>query len=177
MSRIGKKVITIPEKTTVTYTDGLLTVTGPLGSLSRVFKKDINIAIDGNSVKLSPVLGKADLSAIWGTYASHVSNMVNGVNKAYVKKLIIEGIGYKCEIKGNVLVFSLGFSHTIPVEIPKGLTVTSEKNVLTISGIDKETVGQFSADLRAMKKPEPYKGKGIRYENEIVKRKQGKKTV
>lgn len=103
--------------------------------------------------------------------------MIIGVNKAYEKKLIVEGIGFKADVVGTNLVFKLGFSHPINVAIPKTLKVASEKNIITISGIDKEFVGKYVAEIRALKKPEPYKGKGIRYFDEVIKRKEGKKTV
>ena len=103
--------------------------------------------------------------------------MINGVNTPFAKKLILEGIGYKSEVKGDKLALALGFSHPVSVDIPKTLKVTAEKNIIAISGVDKEEVGAFAANLRALKKPEPYKGKGFRYEGEVIKRKQGKKTV
>ena len=104
-------------------------------------------------------------------------NMIDGVNKPFERKLIIEGIGFKGEVKGEEIVFALGFSHPVKIKIPKGLKVVSEKGALTVSGPDKDLVGQFAATLRALKKPEPYKGKGIRYSDEVIRRKQGKKTV
>ena len=103
--------------------------------------------------------------------------MIEGVEKPYQKKLILEGVGFKSEVKGKELHFALGFSHPVVVPIPEGLTATAEKNNITITGIDKELVGNFTAGVRALKKPEPYKGKGMRYENEVIRRKQGKKTV
>lgn len=177
MSRVGKKAIEIPEKTQVSITDGIFNVKGPLGELSRNFSKDILIKIEDGKVVLSPVRENLFLNSLWGTYASHIGNMISGVNKLFEKKLIIEGIGYKAEVKGDKIVFNLGFSHTINISIPKTLKVTSEKNVMTISGTDKEEVGQFVAKIRSLKKPEPYKGKGIRYSDEVVRRKQGKKTT
>jgi len=177
MSRLGKKPITIPEKTEVSSVDGLVRVKGPLGELSREFKTDIAIKVEGSEVKLEPVRKNLETLALWGTYAAHVLNMVKGVNKAFQKKLIVEGVGFKSEVKGEELVMSLGFSHQIKVKIPKTLKVTAEKNVITVAGIDKEQVGSFAANVRANKPPEPYKGKGIRYDNEVVRRKQGKKTV
>ena len=177
MSRIGKKVIIIPEKTTVTFDKGLFTVTGPLGSLSKNFNSLINIEVGPKEISLSPVKQTIESDALWGTYASHIHNMIAGVSTAFVKKLILEGIGYKSEVKGTDLIMALGFSHPVKVAIPAGLKVTAEKNVITISGSDKETVGQFAASVRALKKPEPYKGKGMRYEGEVIKRKQGKKTA
>ena len=112
-----------------------------------------------------------------GTYYSHIKNMIAGVNKPYEKKLIVEGIGFKADVKGKDLVLALGFSHTITMPIPADLKVVSEKNNLTISGIDCEKVGQFAAEIRSKKKPEPYLGKGVRYADEVIRRKQGKKAA
>ena len=177
MSRIAKKPIPIPPKTEVFYADGIITVKGPLGELKKVFRPEIKIKVENNEVTLTPVRQSLDVLALWGTYAAHLKNMLVGVNTPYQKKLIVEGIGFKSEIKGKVLNLALGFSHPVNVDIPSDLKVTAEKNVITVSGIDCETVGQFSAKVRALKKPEPYKGKGIRYEDEVVRRKQGKKSV
>lgn len=177
MSRIGKKVIAIPEKTTVTSVGSVFTVTGPLGTLSKTFKPDIEITVGDTAVTLVPKKTDGSTTALWGTYASHVINMISGVTTPYVKKLIVEGIGYKSEVKGTTLVMALGFSHGVNIPIPEGLKVTAEKNIITIAGSDKELVGAFAAHIRSHKVPEPYKGKGIRYEKEVVKRKQGKKSA
>jgi large subunit ribosomal protein L6 len=177
MSRIGKKIIAIPAGTEVTLVNGVLTVKGPQGTLSKNFKNDIDVTIADGKVTLTPKTMSLENRALWGTYASHVMNMVAGVTTPFVKKLILEGIGYKSEVKGTNLVLALGFSHPVNVPIPSTLKVTAEKNVITVSGIDKEVVGEFAANLRSMKKPEPYKGKGMRYDGEVIKRKQGKKTA
>lgn len=177
MSRIGKKIIAILPKTEVTYIDGLFTVKGPLGTLSKNFKQDIEITVGEKEITLAPKRVSLENKALWGTYASHIMNMVNGVTTPFVKKLILEGIGYKSEVKGSNLVLALGFSHLVNVPIPEGLKVTAEKNVITATGVDKEVVGGFAAKVRSLKKPEPYKGKGMRYDGEVVKRKQGKKTA
>lgn len=177
MSRVGKKGITIPEKTEVTVVNGLVTVKGPKGSLERLFRSDIGIKIEGNIVSLAPKKQNNQMAALWGTYASHIENMVQGVNTPFEKKLILEGVGFKSEVKGNKLVLALGFSHPVEVLIPEGIAAKAEKNLLTFTGVDKELVGQFTAKVRALKKPEPYKGKGFRYENEVIRRKQGKKSV
>lgn len=177
MSRIGKNTITVPEKTTVSVTEGVITVKGPLGELSKPAHSSVTIAVDGSSVTVSPVNTSKLARSLWGTFASHLINMIEGVNKKYEKKLEIQGVGYKVEAVGKTLKFSLGFSHPVIVEIPSGIEVAVEKNAMTISGIDKEAVGQFAANVRALKKPEPYKGKGIRYAGEYVRQKQGKKAV
>ena len=178
MSRIGKKQIAIPEKTEVTISGGSVSVKGPLGTLTRDFKSLVAISMSPEKIiTLEPKRNDQDTKALWGAYSSHVSNMIEGVNKGFSKKLVIEGIGYKSDVKGSELVMSLGYSHPVKMIIPEGLKVTAEKNILTISGIDKELVGQFAAQTRDQKTPEPYKGKGIRYEDEVIRRKQGKKTV
>lgn len=177
MSRIGKKIIKLQDKTTASLSGNVLTVTGPLGSLTREFSGDVSLKIEDGNITVSQTKEGGDRAAIWGTSTSHVENMVNGVNKAYEKKLLIEGIGYKAEVKADKIVMGLGFSHPVNVQIPKDLKVTIEKNIITVSGIDKEKVGQFVANVRDLKKPEPYKGKGIMYVGEVIRRKQGKKAA
>ena len=177
MSRIGKKVIILPTNTEVNVSGNDLSVTGPLGKLSRTLHPVIEVKISGNEVTVHPKKMTLESRALWGTYASHITNMVSGVNKLFEKQLILEGIGFKSEVKGSKIVLALGFSHSVEVSIPEGLKVTAEKNVITVSGPDKEAVGQFASKLRALKKPEPYNGKGMRYSDEIIKRKQGKKLV
>ncbi|MEI6528146.1 MAG: 50S ribosomal protein L6 [bacterium] len=179
MSRIGKNAIIIPAKTEVKVEGDTVTVKGPLGELKRTFRTGMTITVADGKVVVAPKKAKIDVStnALWGTIASHIKNMVGGVNKAYEKKLIVEGIGFKADVVGSELVFKLGFSHPIKVAIPKELKALSEKNVITVSGIDKELVGRYVAEIRALKKPEPYKGKGIRYSDEVIKRKEGKKTA
>lgn len=177
MSRIGKKPISIPDKTEVNISDGLVSVKGPLGQLSRSFKPDINIKIEGKEITLEPVKITNESNMLWGTYASHITNMIKGVNEVFTKKLSVEGIGYKVNKEGNDIILNVGFSHPVKIAIPDGVNAEVEKNVISISGSNKETVGQFSAKVRATKKPEPYKGKGIRYDDEVVRRKQGKRAV
>ncbi len=178
MSRIGKQPITIPEKTDVRIADGVLFVKGPLGEVSRPVRSEVQITISADKViTLAPAVETPFSLALWGTYGSHIRNMIKGVHQPYEKKLIIEGVGYKVEPSGTNLILSLGFSHKVPVVIPANLKVVVEKNSLTISGIDKEAVGQFAAQIRLLKKPEPYKGKGIRYSTEVIRRKQGKKSA
>lgn len=177
MSRLAKKPIAIPAKTEVTYVGGVFTVKGPLGTLSKNFRPHVNIVIEKDSIILTPARASLETRALIGTYAAHIKNMLNGVNKPYEKKLIIEGIGFKSEVKGNVLNMSLGFSHPVNVDIPSDLKVTAEKNNLSISGIDRERVGEFTAKVRSLKKPEPYLGKGIRYADEVIRRKEGKKAA
>ena len=177
MSRIGKQVLEIPAGTEVKFVEGVVTVKGPKGTLTRTLRDEVVVVIEGAQVTFKQNKEGNLAYALWGTYASHVKNMIAGVNTPYVKKLILEGVGFKSEVKGTNLNLALGFSHPVVVPIPQGLTVTAEKNNISVTGIDKEKVGQFTAMIRAMKKPEPYKGKGFHYEGEVVRRKQGKKTA
>jgi large subunit ribosomal protein L6 len=177
MSRIGKQEILIPVGVKVVQNGNTLTVTGPKGTLSRIFRDDISIIVTDKNINLNIKRNDKFSKSLWGTYASHIKNMIKGVETPYQKKLILEGVGFKSEVKGNVFNFALGFSHPVIVKIPEGITATAEKNNITITGIDKELVGSFTAAIRALKKPEPYKGKGMRYEGEVIRRKQGKKTV
>ena len=177
MSRLGKKPMTIPAGTELKVSGELLTVKGPLGTLTKNIHSLITVTVTGNEVALLPKKETPESSALWGTSVSHVFNMIAGVNKSFEKRLLIEGVGYKAEVKGEELILSVGFSHLVTLKIPKGIKVVSDKNGILISGIDIETVGDFTARVRAVKKPEPYKGKGIRYADEVIRRKQGKKTV
>ncbi len=178
MSRIGKQTVIIPQGTEVTLSGSTFTAKGPKGTLTRDFPGDIAININGNEITFTAGKeGDRTLNALWGTYASHVKNMVTGVNEGYSKKLILEGVGFKSDVAGTTLNLALGFSHPVKVPIPTGLTVVADKNVITVSGIDKELVGSFTASVRTMKKPEPYKGKGFRYSDEVIRRKQGKKAA
>ncbi len=183
MSRIGKQNIIIPAGVTVTQSGPVLTVVGPRGTLHKNFRDDIVITITDKNITLNVKRNDKFSKSLWGTYASHIKNMIQGVQTPYSKKLILEGVGFKSEVKparaggGQEFHFALGFSHPVIVPIPEGISATAEKNNITITGIDKELVGSFTAGLRALKKGEPYKGKGMRYEGEVIRRKQGKKTV
>lgn len=177
MSRIGKRIITIPEKVEISKTGDVFTVKGPLGELSRAFKPIIEIRIENGEITLTPTRNDVDTRALWGTYGSHIANMIEGVTKGFEKKLSIEGVGYKVNVKGDVMVLDIGLSHSVEVPIPAGIKAVSEKNNFAFSGINKELVGEFSAKIRSYKKTEPYKGKGIRYVGEFIRRKQGKKST
>jgi large subunit ribosomal protein L6 len=177
MSRLGKKGIEIPAKTEIKVNGNVVSVKGPLGELSRTFKKDIVISVEGNKVSLKPVKDSLENRALWGTYASHIQNMVEGVNKGYGERMIVEGVGYKADVTPTDITFKVGFSHPVKVKIPAGLKVSLDKGVVVITGIDKELITSFASGLRAIKKPEPYKGKGIRFEGEVIRRKEGKKTA
>ncbi|MFH1402481.1 MAG: 50S ribosomal protein L6 [Patescibacteria group bacterium] len=177
MSRIGKQQLEIPANTEVILADGFIIVKGPLGELKRELRNEIKVEIKDNFVSVNPAEDTLFAKALWGTFASHISNMIKGVNTLYGKRLILEGVGFKSEVKGDKLVLSLGFSHQVEIAIPKELSVAVEKNNIIVKGIDKELVGQWAATVRAKKKAEPYKGKGFRYHDEVVRRKQGKKNV
>ncbi len=177
MSRLSKKPIVIPEKTEVTITGSFVVVKGPLGELSRQFPEVVAIKKEGSEITVAVTNPHRNYKPLDGTVVAHIKNMISGVNKPFEKKLMIEGVGYKADAKGTDLHLALGFSHPIVLVIPTDLKVVTEKGSMTISGINKESVGAFSAKVRALKKPEPYKGKGIRYSDEIVRRKQGKKSA
>ena len=177
MSRIGKQPITLPAGVEANFTSGVFTVKGPKGTLTKNFKDEVAIEIKDGVVNLTPAKETALANALWGTYASHIGNMITGVTVGYTKKLEIEGVGYRGEVKGSNLALAIGFSHPVSVAIPEGITVVVEKGLFTITGIDKDALGQFAAVVREQKPPEPYKGKGIRYQGEYIIRKQGKKAV
>ena len=177
MSRLAKRPITIPAKTEVTVSGGLVMVKGPKGTLQKPIHRMVTIEVGADGVQVSPKGESLQSRALIGTFASHIKNMIGGVNTGFSKKLLIEGVGYKWDVQGKTLNLALGFSHPVKVAIPDGLTVKAEKGALDISGFAQELVGQFAADIRAMKKPEPYKGKGIRYDGEVIRRKQGKKAA
>lgn len=176
MSRLAKKPIPTGE-VDVSVADGTLTVRGSKGILTKRVHPAVAITIGEGGVSVTPRDQSRLARALTGTFASHVKNMVAGVETPYVKKLILEGVGYRVELKGKELVLTVGFSHPVALAIPADVAVTVEKNVMTFTGPDKELVGQFAAVVRRVKPPEPYLGKGIRYDTEIVRRKQGKKIV
>ena len=177
MSRLAKQPITIPPKTEVSVSEGEVRVKGPKGTLVRPTVRHVAVEVLPEGVAVRTVGSSIEARATVGTFASHIRNMIEGVNKGFAKKLLVEGVGYKWEVQGKTLNLALGFSHPVKMAIPDGLAVTVEKGVLAIVGFDKEKVGQFAANVRAKRPPEPYKGKGIRYEGEVVRRKQGKKAV
>ena len=178
MSRIGKQIISLPAGAAATVSGSVFSVKGPKGELTRDFQTDlVSVVLNGSEITFTKNKDTIESRALWGTVASHVINMIKGVTDGFSKKLILEGVGFKSEVKGTNLELALGFSHPVVMPVPTGLTVTAEKNNITISGSDKELVGSFAAKVRGMKKPEPYKGKGFRYDNEVIRRKQGKKSA
>jgi len=176
MSRLGKIPVVIPAGVTVTFADGVLKVQGQKATLTREMKGDVAVVVADGTVTFKPGT-TAEAKALWGTYAAHARNMITGVTVGYTKILEIEGVGYRAEVKGNDIVLSVGFSHPVNLAIPEGIKAEVVKSVITLTGYDKEALGQFAANVRKVKKPEPYKGKGIRYKGEFIIRKQGKKAV
>ncbi len=177
MSRIGKKITPINDKTQVTITEKTVTVKGPLGELKMDYLPYFEIKNENNQISVVPKKTNLQTRALWGTYSSIINNMVQGVNEGFEKNLIIEGVGFRAEVKGSKIVLNIGFSHPVEVDIPDGIKVEIEKGDIKITGHDKQAVCEFAAVIRSNKKPEPYKGKGIRYRDEIIRRKEGKKTV
>lgn len=177
MSRLAKKPIVIPSKVQVTSTDGVLMVKGSKATLSRPVHSSVNIDVTSDGVQVSPKNTSKLSRALTGTFAAHIRAMIKGVEEPFKKNLILTGVGYKVELKDGKLVFAVGFSHPVVVAVPEGITASVAKNVISIEGSDKQAVGQFAAEIRQIKKPEPYLGKGIAYEGEVIRRKQGKKAV
>ena len=176
-SRLAKKPIPVPAKVEVTAAPGTLSVKGPKASLSRSVHSSIKIEVTPEGVMITPNNNSRLAHALTGTFAAHLKAMMTGVETPFKKVLILNGVGYKVELKGTDLVFAVGFSHPVVLAVPEGLTATVVKNTITIEGADKQRVGQFAAEVREVKKPEPYLGKGIKYEDEVIRRKQGKKAA
>jgi len=176
MSRIGNRLLTIPEGVTVTEEDSIITVKGPKGELKQRLPKEITMKQEEGRITLERKDENA--KAMHGTMNSLLNNMVVGVTKGYEKSLEIIGVGYRFNVQGKKLVISAGYSHPVNMEIPEGITVESQSNTeITVKGIDKVLVGEFAANIRKVRNPEPYKGKGIRYKDEHVRRKEGKKAA
>lgn len=177
MSRIGNRVLVIPEGVTVTNENGCITVKGPKGELSYNLTDKINVIVSDNEVKVTRDSEVKNIKQMHGTTNSLIENMIEGVAKGYEKGLEINGVGYRFNLKGKVLEVNAGFSHKVELEIPEGLTVESISTTeIVVKGIDKEAVGKFAAEIREVRKPEPYKGKGIHYKGEHIRRKEGKKA-
>lgn len=177
MSRIGNRVLTIPADVTITLDGNKLTAKGPKGELTSEFNNLINIEVNGNELTCKRANEDLFTKAIHGTTNALIANMIEGVSKGYTKELESVGVGYRFAVAGNKITVSAGYSHPVVVEIPEDLTVESPSNTeLKISGIDKQKVSEFAANIRKIRKPEPYKGKGIRYKGEVIRRKEGKKA-
>lgn len=179
MSRIGKKPILIPENVKVNINGQNIAVLGPKGELKREIHPDIKIEVKDNKIFVAEARENMPkkLRGLWGLYRALVANMVEGVDKGYEKKLEIEGVGFKAAIQGDKLLLNVGFIHPVEIAKPEGVNFAVEKNVITVSGIDNQKVGQVAAEIRQAKKAEPYKGKGIKYQGEKIRRKEGKKVV
>ena len=178
MSKVGKLPVAIPAGVTVSVANGLISVKGPKGELKQSFHDEIDIKVEGTEVVLTTKNGAKQTNAYHGLYRSLINNMVKGVTDGFTKTLVITGVGYRAEVKGKELVMNLGYSSDYIAIIPDGLTVVATPDgKLTVSGIDKQLVGEFCSQVRKLRKPEPYKGKGIRYETEVIRRKVGKTGV
>ncbi len=178
MSKIGKLPVAIPAGVTVTVANNLVTVKGPKGELKQDFSNNIKVEVKGNEIVLTTANETKQANADHGLYRALISNMVKGVSEGYSKTLIITGVGFRAEVKGKELVMNLGYSSDYIALIPDGLTVVATPDgKVTVSGVSKQLVGEFCSQIRKLRKPEPYKGKGIRYENEVIRRKVGKTGV
>jgi len=177
MSRIGKQLIQIPENVEVKISQDEIKIKGPKGELNQSIPSQIEVTLKEKELIVTPRQKTKETPALWGLFRSLIFNMVQGVSQGFEKKLEIEGIGYRASLQGNKLVLNLGFSHPIEIEAPAGIEFKVDKNIITVSGIDKQLVGQLAAKIRAQRKPEPYKGKGIHYLGEVIRRKAGKKAV
>lgn len=176
MSRIGNRIITVPAGVTVELVDNVVKVKGPKGELTQAMLKDITMKQENNQITLERKNEAA--KAMHGTMNALINNMIIGVTKGYEKALEIVGVGYRFNVQGNKLVISAGYSHPVNMQIPQGITVESVSNTeITVKGIDKVLVGEFAANIRKVRQPEPYKGKGIRYKDEHIRRKEGKKAA
>ena len=178
MSKVGKLPVAIPAGVTVNVANGLISVKGPKGELKQSFHDEIDIKVEGTEVVLTTKNDAKQTNAYHGLYRSLINNMIKGVTEGFTKTLIITGVGYRAEVKGKELVMNLGYSSDYIAIIPDGLTVVATPDgKLTVTGIDKQLVGEFCSQIRKLRKPEPYKGKGIRYETEVIRRKVGKTGV
>ncbi|MEP7162497.1 MAG: 50S ribosomal protein L6 [Candidatus Moraniibacteriota bacterium] len=177
MSRIGKKPITIPEKVEVTLHGNMLTVKGPKGTLSWAHALEVGLRVEGTEVIVEKKGSSLKAQAIWGTTGKLVKNMFEGVLTGFTKQLELNGVGFRMAVSGKKLNLALGFSHPVEMMLPEGIEAKIENNILTLSGIDKQKVGQFAAVIKKLKPVEPYKGKGFRYVGEVVRKKEGKKAA
>ncbi len=176
MSRIGKKSVAVPAGVSATIADGILSVKGPKGLLTLSMVPDIAYTVDGDAISVMPANDSKTARAYWGMQRTLVSNLVVGVSTGFTKVLEITGVGYRANVQGSNLKLQLGYSHDVDYPIPEGIAIkTPDQTTVEISGADKQQVGQVAAEIRRWRKPEPYKGKGIRYRGEFIFRKEGKK--
>ena len=175
MSRLGKKPIEIPKTVQAKIDNNVLIVKGPKGQLQLIINPLINVKMEGEKISIT-INDQTDKTqkALWGLFASLIRNMIAGVTEGFEKKLEINGIGFKAAVAGKKLVLNVGFSHPVEFSIPENISIAVEKNIITVSGFDKQLVGETAAQIRRIKKPEPYKGKGIKYIDEVIRRKEGK---
>ncbi len=177
MSRIGKKPISIPQGVSITVDKNVVVVKGPKGTLNFKYDRNVSVKISEADVIVEKKGKGKKVPAIWGTTARIIEGMIEGVTNGFKKQLELNGVGFRMSLAGKKINLALGFSHPVAVDIPEGITVAIEGNVMTVSGIDKSKVGQFAADIRASKPVEPYKGKGFKYSGEHLRRKEGKKSA
>jgi large subunit ribosomal protein L6 len=177
MSRIGKQPITIPDNVEVKIDKGEIKLKGPKGELTQAIPDEIEVTIKEKEIVVALKKKTKNSPALWGLLRTLIFNMIQGVTEGYEKQLEIEGVGYRATLQGNKLVLNIGFSHPVEIEAPAGIEFKVERNLITVSGIDKQLVGQVAAEIRSKRKPEPYKGKGIHYVGEVIRRKAGKKTA
>ena len=176
MSRIGKRPVSIPSGVSAEIKDGVLSVKGPKGTLTLTLRDEISYSVDGDSILVKPANDTKAARAFWGMQRTLVDNLVTGVTQGYTKVLEITGVGYRANAQGKNLKLQLGYSHDVDFAVPEGIEIkTPDNTTIEISGIDKQKVGQVAAEIRRWRKPEPYKGKGIRYRGEFIFRKEGKK--
>jgi large subunit ribosomal protein L6 len=174
MSKIGKQPVTIPNGVTVEVVGSTVNVSGPKGKLSQKLADGVIAKAEGNEVLVTVKRADKKHLSNWGTYRMLLANMVKGVSEGWSKKLELIGTGYRAEARGNLLVLTVGYSHPVEITAPEGITFKVEKNIITVEGIDRAVVGQISANIRASRPPEPYKGKGVKYTDEVLRRKAGK---
>ena len=176
MSRIGKRPVAIPSGTTATIEGQQLNVNGPKGTLSMPLREEISYVLEDGGISVNPANDTKRARAFWGMQRTLVQNLITGVSDGFTKKLLINGVGYRADAKGRVLNLKLGYSHDVNIDVPEGIEVkTPDNTTVEISGSDKQKVGQLAAEIRQWRKPEPYKGKGIKYDGEFIFRKEGKK--
>ncbi|HEX7781388.1 MAG TPA: 50S ribosomal protein L6 [Sphingobium sp.] len=176
MSRIGKKPVAIPSGVTATIEAGQLSVKGPKGTLALQLRDEISYTLEGEGISVKPANATKQARAFWGMQRTLVQNLITGVTEGFTKKLLITGVGYRAAAQGKNLKLQLGYSHDVDYAIPEGIEIkTPDNTTVEISGIDKQKVGQVAAEIRRWRKPEPYKGKGIKYDGEFIFRKEGKK--
>lgn len=176
MSRVGKNPVEVPSGVELTITERLVTAKGKLGELSYEFTDQVTAVLDDGKITVTPANESKAARALWGTTRARIQNLVTGVSEGYTRSLEISGVGYRAAVQGNTLNLQLGYSHDINFEIPEGITIKCEKPTsIAVSGADKQKVGQVASEIRGYRPPEPYKGKGVRYAEEIIRRKEGKK--